>query len=152
VDRHAQSLRCGDQYGLQISAVAVADDVTCPIVGAPVSQVRRPHQQTRVLVVEEGQGTCRAGDCRHRALDAQIAEHVLRAAPQGQACTGFTQLARRFMNLDWQPRAGEGNGCCQPAQARPDHQHRIICSHGGKLAQFGSADKDYRLGMSGQLC
>ncbi|MFN9377373.1 MAG: aldo/keto reductase, partial [Novosphingobium sp.] len=33
MDRHAQSLRCGDQYGLQISAVAVADDVTCPIVG-----------------------------------------------------------------------------------------------------------------------
>ena len=94
----------------------------------------------------------RAGYRRDFALDAQIAEHVLCTAPQGEACAGFTQLARRFMNLDGQPRAGKGNGSCQPAQARPDHQHRIICSHGGKLAQFGSADKDYRLGMSGQLC
>jgi hypothetical protein len=130
----------------------MADNIAFAIIGAPIAKVWRTHQQARVLVVEERQVSRRTGNCGYFTLNAKVAEHMLRTAPQSQARAGFAQLAGSFVNRNDKTRTGEGNGCGQPAQACPDHQHRINSSHGGKLAQFRSVDKDYRLGMSGQLC
>ena len=102
--------------------------------------------------MQERQGSGRAGNRCHRALDTQITEHVLRAPAKGKSGTGFAQFAGGFVHFNRKAGAGERNRCSQAAKACSDHQHGIICSHGGKVAQIAARDNDSRLGMSGQLC
>ena len=102
--------------------------------------------------MQERQGAGRAGNRCHRALDTQVTEHVLRAPTKGQPGAGFAQFAGGFVHLNRKAGAGKGNRRRQAAKACSDHQHGIICSHGGKVAQIAAYDNDSRLGMSGQLC